>query len=116
MLASVERAAGGALAEAKHAVIVLYRQSLRPHASRRVVSLAGCSIHVNVARIERIYRRPLPPLLEKERDASCRALIARAPEPIRMRGPRLRPAFTAGDEPMKRTAHGPSPWPGQIAI
>ena len=49
-----------------------------------------------------VERRPLPPLLEKERHACGCALIARAPEPIRMCGPRIRSALATNNYPTER--------------
>src|SRR5581483_7510643 len=72
MLAAVEHGAGGLLAE----------------------PLEGL-------RLTGFVEHPLAPLLEEERDAGARALVAQATDPVGMRWPCARARFAAGDDPVE---------------
>src|SRR5581483_1751507 len=86
MLRAVEKVAGGALAEPIHAVS---RLDVLLHFSEPVA--------FNI--VDELGGSPIAPLFEEERNTRRRALVSERAEPIGMRGPRARPALSAGDHP-----------------
>jgi hypothetical protein len=95
VLAAVEEAAGGFLADADQYFIPVVA-----HARwRKRVAVPVAIARIVVARQVRVVGSPLAPVLEEERHAGHLALIAQRSRPIGMHGTSVGTALTAIDDP-----------------